>query len=64
MAGPWRGGVVVRRIQKGQVPIADFLCAYCLHHRRVTGRELVTDFLKSNPIHAHHTVCTKQQDTP
>jgi hypothetical protein len=63
MAGPWRGGVVVRRMQKGQVPVADFLCAYCLHHRRVTGRQLVLDFLNSSPIEAHRTVCTHRKDT-
>lgn len=60
MAGPWRGGVAVRRMQKGQVPVADFLCARCLHHRRVTGRQLVTDFLNSSPIEAHRTVCTRK----
>lgn len=64
MAGSWLGGIAVRRMQKGQVPVVDFLCALCLHHRRVTGRALVTDFLRSRPIHAHHTVCTKRQDTP
>jgi hypothetical protein len=58
MAGPWRGGVVVRRMRKGQVPIADFLCALCLHHRRVTGRQMVADFLASDPIAAHRTTCT------
>lgn len=64
MARPWRGGIAVRRMQKGQVPIADFLCALCLTHRRVTGRQLVTDFLASNPIHAHNTVCARRKDTP
>jgi hypothetical protein len=64
MPGSWLGGIAVRRMQKGQVPVADFLCALCLHHRRVTGRQLVRDFIASNPIHAHHTVCTKRQDTP
>lgn len=63
MSGPWLGGLAVRRIERGQVPIADFLCALCLHHRRVTGRELVTDFMRSNPTHAHRTVCTHRKDT-
>jgi hypothetical protein len=58
MAGPWRGGIAVRRMQKGQVPVADFLCALCLHHRRVTGRQMVADFLASDPIAAHRTTCT------
>lgn len=63
MAGPWRGGVVVRRMQKGQVPVADFLCTRCMTHRRVTGRQLVADFLNSNPIQAH--VCaTTSKGTP
>ena len=53
MGGSWLGGISVRRMQKGQVPLADFLCARCLTHRRVTGRQLVIDFLKSDPIGAH-----------
>jgi hypothetical protein len=53
MAGPWRGGVVVRRMERGQTPIADWLCARCMVHRRVTGRQLVRDFLASNPMGAH-----------
>lgn len=64
MPGPWQGGIAVRRMQRGQVAIADFLCTACMHHRRITGRALVTDFLKSDPIHAHRTVCTKRQDQP
>lgn len=60
MAGPWRGGIAVRRMDRGQVAVADFLCAVCMHHRRVTGRALVQDFLRSDPIHAHRTVCTRK----
>lgn len=62
MAGPWRGGIAVRRMERGQVAVADFLCAACMHHRRVTGRALVTDFLASNPIDVHRMVCTNQKD--
>jgi hypothetical protein len=58
MAGPWLGGLAVRRMERGQVAVADQLCAHCGFHRRVTGRELVTDFLASDPIGAHRTVCT------
>jgi hypothetical protein len=57
------GRIAVRRMQKGQVPIADFLCALCLTHRRVTGRQLVADFLASNPIQAH-TCATTPKGTP
>lgn len=60
MAGPWQGGIAVRRMQRGQVAVADFLCTSCMHHRRITGRALVADFLNSNPIHAHRTVCTRK----
>lgn len=60
MAGPWLGGLVVRRTEHGQVPVADQLCARCLFHRRVTGRALVADFLASDPISAHHTTCPKR----
>lgn len=58
--GPWLGGLTVRRMERGQTPVADLLCTRCGHHRRVTGRDRVTDFLRSNPIHAHRTVCTAQ----
>lgn len=65
MAGPWQGGIAVRRMDRGQVAVADFLCTACMHHRRITGRAMVTDFLKSDPIGAHRTVCTKQpKDQP
>jgi hypothetical protein len=57
MAGSWRGGLAVRRMQKGQVPIADLLCTACWFHRRVTGRRLVIDFLASDPIETHRGQC-------
>jgi hypothetical protein len=57
MAGPWRGGLAVRRMQKGQVPVADLLCSACLHHRRVTGRAMVRDFLNAKPIETHRDQC-------
>lgn len=57
MSGPWLGGVAVRRMERGQVPVCDFLCAHCLHHRRVTGPHLVRDFLASDPIHQHRALC-------
>lgn len=64
MAGPWQGGIAVRRMERGQVAVADFLCTACMHHRRITGRAMVADFLKSDPIGAHRTVCTVRKDTP
>jgi hypothetical protein len=53
MAGPWRGGLAVRRMQTGQVPVADLLCTACWLHRRVTGRAMVRDFLNSQPMQTH-----------
>jgi hypothetical protein len=53
----WLGGLTVRRTERGQTPVADLLCAACGHHRRVTGRGLVTDFVRSNPMHAHRVQC-------
>lgn len=53
----WLGGLVVRRMERGQVPVADLLCTACGHHRRASGRALVTDFLKSDPITQHRAVC-------
>lgn len=61
MAGPWRGGIAVRRMERGQVPVADQLCAHCGFYRRVTGRQLVADFLKSDPIGTHRAQCPDQQ---
>lgn len=63
MPGPWRGGLAVRRMQTGQVAVADQLCALCLFHRRVTGRQPVADFLASNPIQQHRDVCPANQTT-
>lgn len=63
MAGPWQGGLAVRRMERGQVAVADQLCARCLFHRRVTGRALVADFLASNPIQQHRDVCPANQTT-
>ncbi|HSE05929.1 MAG TPA: transcription factor WhiB [Methylomirabilota bacterium] len=51
-------------MDRGQVAIADFLCTSCMQHRRVTGRALVRDFLSSDPIGAHRTVCTHRKGTP
>jgi hypothetical protein len=56
--GPWLGGLTVRRMERGQTPVADWLCASCLTHRRVTGRALVADFLASDPTSAH--TCTRK----
>lgn len=57
MPGPWLGGLVVRRMEHGQVPVADQLCAHCGLHRRVTGRQLVADFLASDPLDTHRDQC-------
>ena len=57
MAGPWLGGLQVRRMEHGQVPVADQLCAHCGLHRRITGRQLVADFLASEPIRQHRAQC-------
>ncbi|MEU8537110.1 transcription factor WhiB [Streptomyces parvulus] len=53
----WLGGVQVRRTDKGQTPIADFLCTACGTHRRITGRDKVRDFLHANPIADHRATC-------
>ena len=61
MSGPWLGGVAVRRMERGQVPIADYLCAVCRFHRRVTGRDLIRDFLASDPTGTHRAQCPANQ---
>lgn len=53
----WIGGLQVRRTDWGQNPIADLLCTACGMHRRVTGREKVTDFMRSQPVLQHRAVC-------
>ncbi|MDX3074591.1 transcription factor WhiB [Streptomyces sp. MI02-7b] len=57
MTGPWIGGLTVRRTDHGQTPIADHLCTRCGHHTRVTGRQRVTDYIRSNPIADHRAAC-------
>lgn len=53
----WIGGLQIRRTARGQVPVADFLCTRCGLHRRITGRYVVQDFLRANPIAEHRAVC-------
>ncbi|HWN01218.1 MAG TPA: hypothetical protein VNO54_29550 [Streptosporangiaceae bacterium] len=57
MTGPWIGGLTVRRTERGQTPIADFLCTACGRHTRVTGRAKVEDFTRANPITDHRATC-------
>ena len=60
MAAGW-SGLVVRRMEHGQTPIADFYCARCHTHRRVTGRDRVRDYLRANPITDHRAHCPANQ---
>lgn len=53
----WLGGLLVHRMERGQVPVADLLCTACMHHRRVTGTDRIRDFLASNPITTHRDQC-------
>ncbi|MFJ9128891.1 transcription factor WhiB [Streptomyces sp. NPDC102340] len=53
----WLGGLQIRRTERGQTPVADLLCTACGLHRRVTGRQKVTDFMHSNPIADHRANC-------
>ena len=62
--GPWLGGLAVRRMERGQTPVADFLCTHCWTFRRVTGRALVTDYLASHPIAQHRDLCPARKDNP
>lgn len=64
MAGPWRGGITVRGLERGGLPVADFLCTACWFHRRVTGRQMVRDFLASTPIETHRAQCPATKETP
>ncbi|MFM9629421.1 hypothetical protein ACKI10_17560 [Streptomyces galilaeus] len=51
-------------MERGQVAIADFLCTHCWTSRRVTGRALVTDYLRSHPIQQHRDLCPARKDNP
>ena len=53
----WIGGLQIRRTERGQTPVADFLCTACGTYRRVTGRQKVADFMRANPITEHRAVC-------
>ena len=59
------GGLQIRRLEKGQTPVADFLCTACGTYRRVTGRQKATDFIRANPITDHRANCrpTNQKGT-
>jgi hypothetical protein len=57
MAGPWLGGLHIRGLDRGETPVADYLCGACLHHQRVTGARKVGEFLRDNPTTAHRAQC-------
>jgi hypothetical protein len=56
----WLGGLHVRA---GQVPVADWLCGWCLAHRRATGKHRVIDLVTSDPTHTHRDQCPARKDT-
>lgn len=58
----WLGGLTVRGLDRGETPTADHLCTACGHHKRVTGRTKVTDFVRANPIADHRATCTPTQE--
>ncbi|MCX4703915.1 transcription factor WhiB [Streptomyces sp. NBC_01373] len=57
MSGVWFGGLQVRGLDRDQTPVADLFCISCRHHKRVTGRARVTEWLRANPIADHRAVC-------
>jgi hypothetical protein len=59
----WIGGLQVRRTERGQTPIADHLCTTCWHHRRVSGRAKVEDFMRSRPDLQHRAECPGPKTT-
>jgi hypothetical protein len=56
MTSGWAGGLQVRGLDGG-TPVADLLCTACWHHERHRGRDKVTDFLRSQPVHDHRAKC-------
>ncbi|WP_043256147.1 hypothetical protein [Streptomyces sp. Tu6071] len=59
----WFGGVQVRRLERGQTPVADLLCTACGTHVRVTGRDKVRDFLRAQPMTEHRATCPARART-
>ncbi|MFF7553615.1 transcription factor WhiB [Streptomyces olivaceus] len=57
----WVGGLQISRTDRGQTPIADFLCTACGTYRRITGRQKVADFVRANPITDHRATCPANQ---
>ncbi|MEU7399967.1 transcription factor WhiB [Streptomyces sp. NPDC044948] len=57
----WVGGLQIRRTDRGQTPVADFLCTACGTYRRITGRDKVRDFARANPITDHRATCSANQ---
>lgn len=55
----WLGGLHVRA---GQVPVADWLCGWCLAHRRATGHRRVLDLVASDPTANHRGQCPARKD--
>ncbi|MGX1221957.1 transcription factor WhiB [Streptomyces ambofaciens] len=54
----WIGGLQISRTDRGQTPVADFLCTACGTYRRITGRDKVRDFVRANPITDHRATCS------
>ncbi|MEU5608408.1 transcription factor WhiB [Streptomyces sparsogenes] len=61
MTGPWLGGLQIRRTERGQTPVADYLCSRCGHHARVTGRRRVEDYARAQPHIDHRATCPANQ---
>ncbi|MFI2632586.1 transcription factor WhiB [Streptomyces collinus] len=59
----WIGGLQISRTDRGQTPVADFLCAACGTYRRITGRDKVRDFVKANPMAEHRAKCRPPKTT-
>ncbi|MDT0409910.1 MULTISPECIES: hypothetical protein [Streptomyces] len=57
MSAIWFGGLQVRRLERGQTPVADLHCTACGLHVRVTGRLHVADFLRAQPMNEHRATC-------
>ncbi|WP_033227602.1 hypothetical protein [Streptomyces sp. NRRL F-6674] len=59
----WLGGLQISRTERGQTPVADFLCTACGTYRRITGRDRVRDFVRANPIAEHQANCRPPKTT-
>ncbi|WP_394434559.1 transcription factor WhiB [Streptomyces sp. SGAir0957] len=52
-----RPGLHIRGLDRGETPVADYLCGQCGAHKRVEGRDDVAEFTATDPAADHAGRC-------